>query len=393
MNVALWLVIALVGGTVHTGDGPPMVGATVLMENGKIKAVGSDIPIPAGARQIDARGKTITPGFIDGWTSLGLVEIWGVAATNDSAGGAGDIRAAQRAADSYNPDSATIPIQRAHGVTTVMAIPRGGLLSGQPGIWDLGSFPPVIPSAGLVGSLGGRGDGSRGARFAQMRAVFHDALIFDKNRSRFEQNRFRPVAATRLDLEAVIPVARGDRPFFLQVNRRSDIQNALTWAQSTGVRLVLVGAGEAWLEAEKIARAKVGVILDPTANAPSSFDTLRARADAAAILHRAGVEIALSTFSTHNVRKLRQWAGNAVRAGLPHHAALRAVTKGPARLLGLSSRGSITAGMVANVVIWSGDPFEFSSAAEAIYIRGHLQENTHRQRALFERYRIVPATP
>ena len=86
MNIALWLAVALVGGTVHTGDGPPIVGATVLMENGRIVAVGSDIALPKDAQRIDVTGKVITPGFIDGWTSLGLVEIWGVAGSNDSGG-------------------------------------------------------------------------------------------------------------------------------------------------------------------------------------------------------------------------------------------------------------------------------------------------------------------
>ena len=393
MNIALWLAVALIGGTVHTGDGPPIAGATVLMENGRVVAVGPNITIPKDAQRIDVTGKVLTPGFIDGWTSLGLVEIWGVAGSNDSGGGAGPIRARERASDSFNPDSSLIPIQRAHGVTTVMSVPHGGVLSGQPGIWDLGTFPVVVPSAGLVGVLAGQREGSRGSRFATIRAVFSDALIFHKNRTRFLSNRFRPLAASRLDLEAVLPIAHGKRPFFLKVDRRSDIRNALDWAQSVGVRLVLVGAAEAWLEADAIARAKVGVILNPTSNAPTSFDRLRARSDAAAILNRAGVEIAISTFSTHNVRKLRQWGGNAVRAGLPHEAAINAVTSGPARLLGLSRRGHIAPDSVANLVVWSGDPFEFSSAVERVYIRGHVQKKSHRQRALFQRYRVTPSAP
>jgi len=195
-----------------------------------------------------------------------------------------------------------------------------------------------------------------------------------------------------LDLEAILPTAQGRSPLFVQVNRRADINALLNWSQENRLKIVLVGAREAWLEAERIAQAKISVILDPSANAPSNFDMIRSREDAAAILHRAGVRVVISTFSTHNVRKLRQWAGNAVRAGLPYDVALKAVTSAPAELLNLADRGRIAAGQVANIVVWSGDPFEFGTAVRHVFLRGKPVPKTNRQRALFERYRRLPSS-
>jgi imidazolonepropionase-like amidohydrolase len=156
------------------------------------------------------------------------------------------------------------------------------------------------------------------------------------------------------------------------------------------VRLVLVGATEAWMVAEQIAAAKVPVIVDASANLPSNFDMVHARSDAAALLHRAGVKVVLSTFDAHNVRKLRQWAGNAVRDGLPHAEALKAVTSAPAEVLGIPDRGVLAKGKIANLVVWSGDPFELSTRAEQVVVQGRPVPANHRQRALFERYRTVP---
>ena len=104
-------------------------------------------------------------------------------------------------------------------------------------------------------------------------------------------------------------------------------------------------------------------------------------------MHAAGVTIALSTGESHNARKLRQAAGNAVRAGLPADAALDAVTDAPARIMGLVAYGTPDAGRVANLVVWSGDPFELSTEVERVFVHGVETSLRSRQTALFERYR------
>lgn len=390
MSALLAATIAIVGGTVHTGEGLTVLDATVVIEGDRIVAVGK-VAAPAGATVVDARGKVVTPGLIDAHSTLGLVEIAGVGPSNDTdAGGSDPIRAAYRAVDNFNPWSAVIGSQRVEGITTVVATPNGGLLAGQSAAYDLlPDAPPIAPVA-IGAGVGGADNGARGSSFLKLREVLEDARRYGADRKAFDQNRFRRVAASRLDLDALQPVLDGTIPLTLSISRRADILTALRLAEEQKIRLVLVGAHEAWTVARELAAAKVGVILDPTANLPLNLDAVHTRADAATRLHAAGVPIALSTFSAHNVRKLRQWAGNAVREGLPPEAALSAITASPADLLGLKAHGRLTEGAVANVVVWSGDPFELSTRAEQVIIRGQVAPTAHRQKALFERYREVP---
>lgn len=392
--IGWFLVVAIVGGTVHPVDGPPIENGTVIIEDGKVTRVGANLKAPAGARVIDATGKVVTPGLIDAHTGLGLTEVWGAEETRDNdAGGDHPVRAAHRAVDNFNPDSVVIPVQRAHGITGVIAAPDGGLISGQAALYPLAGDTATLPTAAIVVNLGQRRGGSRGAMFGALREVLDDARAYAANGKAFERNQLRRLAAHRLDLAALGPVVRGELPLLVRVNRRIDIVNLLALAEEQKLRIILAGAAEAWMVAEQLAAAKVPVIIDPVRNAPSSFDALRSRADAARILREAGVDVALSTFSTHNVRKLRQWAGNAVRAGLPHPEALAAVTLTPASIFGLSDRGVIKAGAVADIVVWSGDPFELSTVAEHVFIDGRATPRGHRQRALMERYRTLPERP
>ncbi len=390
MTGALLTALAIVGGTVHTGDGQVLENATVVVEGDRVVAIGA-VETPKGATVLDARGKVVTPGLVDAVTTLGLVEISGVGPSNDTnMGGPHLVRAANRATDSYNPWSPVVASQRVEGVTTIVATPVGGLLSGQSAAYDLVPGPPVRAPVAIHGFLGGRDGGARGAALLKLREVLEDARRYGKDRKAFEQRRFREVAAGRLDLDALQPIVRGKLPLNVAVHRRADILTVLRIAAEERVRLVLVGATEAWMVAEQIAAAKVPVIVDASANLPSNFDMVHARSDAAALLHRAGVKVVLSTFDAHNVRKLRQWAGNAVRDGLPHAEALKAVTSAPAEVLGIPDRGVLAKGKIANLVVWSGDPFELSTRAEQVVVQGRPVPANHRQRALFERYRTVP---
>jgi imidazolonepropionase-like amidohydrolase len=392
VSAALWAILVLTGGTVSTGEGAPIEDATVVIDGGRVTAVGHGLPVPAGAQVIDCHGKQITPGLIDPFTRLGLVEIPGVDEARDVDAGGGDpVRAAFRAADAFDPDSGVIPVQRAYGVTTVGSAPDGGLVSGQMGVFSLGDPPgPVLESAAVVVRLGQDGGSSRGERLLKLREVLDDARAWQANRKAFEENRFRKTAASRLDLEALIPVVQGKTPLAVEMNRASDIRNLLKLAADEKIRVMLIGGAEAWRVAPELAAAKVPVVVDPGVNLPYDFDRLHARADNAALLDRAGVRVVLSTFDVHRVRKLRQWAGNAVRAGLPHAAAPEAVTSRAADALGVPDRGRLTPGKAADVVVWSGDPFELSSRVEHLIIGGREVSTMNRQQALFERYRKGP---
>lgn len=397
MTGALWATIALVGGTLMPGEGPSVENATVIIKDGRVVAAGAHVTVPADAERLDVTGRVITPGLIDPFSRLGLVEISGVHPSKDHDAGGDPIRAAHRAVDAYNPFSAVIPVQRAHGVTTVHSAPTGGLIAGQGAVFSLGEGEvgrvPIQPSAALVVRLGGLPKGSRGMALTRLREALDDARRYAADTRAFERNQMRTLSVSRLDLEALVPVIQGERLMIIQVHRRADIRAALALAREQKLKIALAGADEAWLDAPALAEAKVPVILDPLSNLPRDLDRLAATEAAAARLVAAGVTVAFSTFSAHDVRMLRQRAGNAVRAGLPHADALAAITRVPAAMLGLNDRGRVVQGAVADLVVWSGDPFELSTRVERLYIAGRATPITHRQRALFKRYRRLPPVP
>jgi len=390
MKTVLLTLFALTGADIHLPDGQVLSDATVIIQNDRIAAVGQQIPVPPDAKSIDMSGKIITAGLIDSATTLGLVEIGAVAKSNDTDTGGDPIRAAQRARDSYNPFSAVIPVQRAHGITTVLTAHRGGLVSGQAAAYDLVDSPPAAAPAAILANLGGQKEGSRGSKISMLKELLDDARTYATRKVDVEKNRSRALVASRLDLEAMQPVLAGTIPLHVRVHRRSDIRATLALAQQFKIRIVIVGGAEAWLEANALKKADVPIILNPVANQPYQFDSIHSRDDAAAILSQAGVRVALSTFSAHDVRKLRQWAGNAVRSGMLYADALASITHIPADILGLKDRGRIQAGAVANLVVWNGDPFELATAAEIVIIRGRPVSLKHRQQRLFQRYRTLP---
>jgi imidazolonepropionase-like amidohydrolase len=155
------------------------------------------------------------------------------------------------------------------------------------------------------------------------------------------------------------------------------------------LRLVVMGAAEGWMVADQLARTQVPVVINPLTDIPT-FDALGATLENAARLSRAGVRVALASFDTQNSRNLRQLAGNAVANGMDRERALESVTLTPARLWGVDDRvGSIEPGKDADLVIWSGDPFELSTGAEQVFIRGVEMSKDTRQRQLLERYRRI----
>lgn len=391
-------VIALTGGTVLPGEGDPIPNATVVIRDGRIVSVGPAAP-PAGARIIDCAGTTITAGFVGTQTNLGLVEIDLEPSTDDSAPdaeGSDPVRASFSVVDGYNPTSTLIPVARRWGVTSVVSTPTGGLISGTSAWFDLAGLTLdqvlVEPATALHGSVGdGAIEASGGARataFGALREVFDDARLYRQRRTAFDRRQVRELAVSRLDLERLAEALGGDRPMVLEAVRSSDILRAIALARELGLRLVISGAQEAWMVAAQLAAADVPVILQPMTNLPSSFSQIHARYDNAAILHRAGVRLIIATDSAHGQRNLRQEAGNAVASGLPRDAALRALTLEPARVFGVDDRyGTVAAGRVANLVVWTGDPFELTTWARNVFIRGREIPTTSRQTLLFERYR------
>jgi imidazolonepropionase-like amidohydrolase len=398
--------VAITGARVFPVSGPPINAATVLIRDGRIAAVGANVAVPAGARRIDAAGKWVTPGLVDAMTALGVTEISAVNNTVDlQPRGREGIAASFRVWLGLNPSSVLLTPARNDGVTSVGVAPSGRLISGQAAVIDLVTTTTTldmlrrapVAMVAYVGPLGGgpqaTGPATRGELVDRLREVLADARTFSRRRADFERGQTRDFAVSRLDLEALIPVVEGRMPLIVQTDKASDIEGALGIAQEFGLRLMVAGGAEAWMLADRLAAARIPVLTNATNNIPSSFATLGSRQENAALLRRAGVSVALIGGPTEafNVRNIRQEAGNAVAYGMSWDDALRAVTVVPATLLGVADRiGSLDVGKDANLVVWSGDPFEFTTVAEHIFIRGREVADPSRQDLLMERYRTLP---
>jgi len=399
-------IIAITGGRVYPVSGPMIENGTVLIRDGRIVAVGTNVSIPNDAQRVDASGKWVTPGLVNSATNLGLVEVGQVAQTREErAQGRDRIAAAFTVWDGLNPASVNIRANRNGGVTSAVVLPGGGLIAGQAAILSLvdGSAADMIDRSPVamvaqIGDPASAGAGSRGELLVKLREVLEDARVYSRRKAEFERADTRPFAASRLDLEALIPVVEGRLPLLVNADKASDIESALKLAADLRLRLILGGAAEAWLVADKIAAAKVPVLTGAMNNIPTSFAALGQRQENPGLLRRAGVQVAIvgnaggGDEEAFNIRNVKQEAGNAVAYGMSWDDALRAVTLTPAEMFGVADRyGSLQPGKVANVVVWSGDPFELSTQVEHVFLRGReITDSPSRQDLLERRYRSLP---
>jgi len=389
--------VAITNARVHTVSGAVIERGTVVIQDGRIAAVGATVAVPAGAQVIDGTGKVVTPGLLDSNTGLGTTEVDAAAGTNDRESRNDRITASADPLDNLNPFSTLIPVTRVEGITRAVVVPSPGVsfVAGRGLLMQLGTVGSTITvdknPVALYATIGERGagltGGTRATSLSRLREILQDARDYDANRAAFDAANRRNYVLSRLDLEAIVPVVRGELPLALSVNRASDILNALRLARDTNIRLILERAEEAWMVAREIAEAKVPVILNPLTNLPT-FESAGITFENAARLQAAGVTVLLASFESHHSRALRQIAGNAVSHGMPYDAALRAVTLTPAEVWGIADRyGSIDVGKDADVVVWSGDPFELITAAERVFIRGVAIPMETRQNELLRRYR------
>lgn len=397
--------IAITGGRVFPVSGPVIESGTVLIRDGRIVAVGADVAVPADARRVDATGKWVTPGLLDAATHLGVVEIGAVGETRDfAARGRDAIAAAFRVADGLNPRSVLIDQAREGGVTSVLVLPAGGLVAGQAAVIDLlegaDATEMIVRSpVAMVAQLESpqaAGTGARGELLLRMRELLDDVRAYSSSRRAFESGNTREFIASRADLEAMIPVLEGRLPLIVAADRASDIQAVLRLAKEYGLKVMIAGGAEAWMVASELAAANVPVLTGSLTNIPYSFAMLGSRQENPALLRRSGISVLLtgeggSDAEAFNVRNIRYAAGNAVAYGMSWDDALRSLTLEPARAFGLGDRvGTLAPGLVANVVVWSGDPFEFSSSADHVFVRGQEITTPSRAELLEQRYRTLP---
>lgn len=370
--------------------------ADVLIQNGKIAGLGAGLIANSDTVVVDGKGKTLTAGFFNASTEIGLREVGSVADTVNSSTSNSRITASLRASDAINPDTVLIPHNRMLGLTHALVEPdvSTGLFAGTAAVIQLTDRDTIQKrSAGMVVVLGARGQelagGSKAAAMAMLREAFEDARDLQRNRTSFNAGSRRDYNLSRHDLEALIPVLERKIPLIVHVDKAADISNVIEFANSNRLKLIVAGAEEGWRVAKQLADYKIPVIIDPIVNLPAGYDTLGARLDNAKILDQAGVTLlftGMSWHNTHNAYLVRQSAGNAVANGLSYQTAIAAVTRNPAQVFGLDGMGEVKIGAKAHLVLWSGDPFEPSTVVEKVMINGVDQPLISRATRLRDRY-------
>ncbi|PQA87769.1 amidohydrolase family protein [Hyphococcus luteus] len=387
--------VAIMDGTVHTVSGDVIEEGDVVIRDGRIAHVGADLTAPAGAQVIDASGKTVTPGLFGAYSSIGLVEIGAVDDANDSRPAEGfPLGAALDAVDAFNPSSVLIPVNRAGGVTRALSAPSAGdtLFAGKAAVVDLSGRANSITRAGAaqIAAMGERGamreGGTRLGAWAVLREYLDEARSYAANPNDYVRRPHEARFALS-DLKALGPVVAGEQPLIVQVNSANDIRTLIRLKNTYRLKAVIVGGSEAWRVGRELAMANIPVIISGMANLPNQFEDIDSTLKNAARLHQAGVDISFYE-GAHNLRLIRQHAGNAVAEGLPHEAGLKAITLAPAEMFGVADElGSLEAGKIADVVIWDGDPLEVTTKPETVFINGREQDLENRQHMLMQRYR------
>lgn len=394
--------VAIVGGTVHTvGPQGTLERATILIGDGRVLAVGSDVEVPDGVRTIDASGKVITPGLYAAMGQFGLGEVDLSGDPNDSEQAGEQFTAGFDVADAFNPRATHIAVNRIEGVTRATIVPKprfafmeastSHVISGLGAVVHLGDDNNVQRrKAVLVVSLGAGGSaiagGSRATAWLMLRQALDEARTYIGARDDYERDEF--VHSAR-DLEALGGVLEGETRLLVGVDRASDIEVLLELVREYDLDAIIAGGSEAWMVADELVAANVPVVLDPTRNLPGNFDRINQRRENAVILNEAGVRISFveTDSPTHNARNITQLAGNAVADGMPWEDALRAITLTPAEIFGVAdSVGSIEPGKIADIVIWPGDPFELMNYPDAVFINGESIPMISRQTLLRDRY-------
>ena len=417
--------IAIVGATIHPVDGPIIEDGIIVFSRGRITGIGRGIPLPNNCEVIQAHGKHVYPGLIASATSLGLIEISSVRATNDQRE-TGDLNPNARAASSVNPDSEHIPVARANGIALAATRPGGGLISGQSVLlrldgwsWEDLAVEPYLgleiqwPSQGgrrrffeqedahahghshdRAGEVDPRAEETRpsrrsnssSAKIAKITELFDQAKLYCQSRS--ADHEIFDGSAPDLRLEALRPAIEGTCPVYIHAEGAREIRAAVEWALGAKLRPVIVGGREAPRVASFLAEYKVPVVYGPVHRLPSSRDD--AYDDpftGPAKLAAAAVDFCIGAFDTSNVRNLPYHAATAAAYGLSPEKALESITLAPARIFGVADRyGSLARGKSATMIITDGDPLEIPTQVEAMWIDGRSVDLTSRHTQLRDKY-------
>ncbi len=369
--------IAVRGETVWTMAGTPITNGVVLVNNGKIEAVGpeSQMQIPTGYRTITA--KVVTPGLIDAHTVIGLNGYLNQPHDQMALDGGASIQPELRATDAYNAEERLILWVREFGVTTIHTGHQpSALVPGQTMIaktWgknvDESTIVPTAMVAVVLGSAAtapaGRSPGTRAKQMAMLRAELIKA----------QENAAKKEPAKDLKSEIMSRVIKGEVRLLVTAHRDQDIISALRLAKEFNLKIVLDGASDAQLVINEIKASGFPVIIHPTMARPGG-DQANLSMETAAKLKAAGIPVALQSGYEGYVPKTRVVLFEAALAaanGLSRSDALALITIDAAKILGIDKRvGSLEVGKDADIAMYDGDPFEYTTRATGTMINGRV---------------------
>jgi imidazolonepropionase-like amidohydrolase len=410
-------VIAIRDGKILTITKGVIQRGNVIIRGNRIEAVGANVPIPDGARIVDAGGMTVYPGLIDAQTHLGLVEVDLVEATRDLVEPSEEITPQMRVRDALHGESALIPVTRVNGVTTVLVVPaETNTMSGMSSLINLAGSTAqemiLVPDIALHINFGReqkrqrpKFPSTRMGLIAQMRQAFQDTLTYIERKKLWEQGirvreEVEPEEGTEivaqlptrhfrrnLKFEALIPVVRGEKSVILGAHEASDLATLRQVVQEFDLKIILNHITYSQNILDEVARWGVPVLVGPIYAFPKDHQRYDAIFKLPAELHRRGIKFAFQSNDAHNVRNLPYQAGYAVAWGLPYEEAIKALTLYPAEIFGVADRlGSLEPGKLANVVVADGDPLEPRTDVKYVFINGQEIPLDNHQLRLYGRY-------
>jgi imidazolonepropionase-like amidohydrolase len=404
------VVVALKGGKLLTVSHGVIENGVVIMQNGRITAVGpASTPIPAGVKVIDVAGMTVYPGLIDAETHLGLTEVAADRMTDDMLEPSDEIMPHMHVADAFHAETAVIPVVRINGITNAVVAPAAGdTLPGQDAFIQLSgrSAEDMLLTRDLALPLNFTGRQRRNESFAtakfpqtrmgmatQLRQAFIDAQDYEAKLAAWEKKKAadpdKAGAPPKRDLklEALLPYLHGQKPMVLAAEEPNDLQTVLDLAKEYHLKVILNHLSHSSEVLDKVAASGFPVIVGPIYEQPKEWERYDAVYRLPAEMAKRGIKIAFATYDAHNARNLPYAAGYAVGFGLPPDEALKALTLNPAQMFGLDKDyGSLDAGKMANVVVANGDPLDVKTDVKHVFIAGQEIPLVSKQTELRDQY-------
>lgn len=398
---------ALTNARIETVTNGTIESGTLLIRGDRIAALGTDVAIPEDATVIDVTGQTIYPGLIDSGTRLGLVEVGSLSETRDY-NEIGEIVPHMQALTAVNPNSVSIPVTRVNGVTTVLTEPTGSLFPGTAALINLHGYTPEQMHVGGVRAVVLRYPSSVPQGWWDERPQEKIDEAFEEAIDKLDELWDRAELYARIDsayraapdeqrrpeyvpeVQALLPVLRGEHPLLVRVSAAPDIRSAIEWVEKRGLsdNVIFSGVEEGWRVADEIADAGIPCLAGPVLSLPSRDSDRYDKAYAnPGLMEAAGVEVALRTGEAENVRNLPYHAGFAAAYGMGREVALRAVTIVPARIFGVDDElGSLEVGKQATLFVADGDPFETKTRITHLFIEGYQVPVESRHTDLYDEF-------